>query len=66
VVQNTSKSSEVVQHLSQVQDENGTDLELLRRHLQLSVEARLLLLEEQLRFATSLREAGSRATESKA
>jgi hypothetical protein len=62
-VQNASNSPEFVQNLSEVQDENGTDLGLLKRHLQLSEEERLRLLEQQLNFATALQAATSRALE---
>jgi len=41
-------------HLSEVQDENGTDLSLLRENLRLSVEERLIRLEEQQRQIESL------------
>ena len=45
--------------LSEVQDENGVDLLLLKRQLSLSVEERLLRLERQLEFARELRDAMS-------
>ena len=41
--------------LSQIQDENGVDLALLRANLALTVEERLLALEEMIRFAESVR-----------
>jgi hypothetical protein len=41
--------------LSQIQDENGVDLALLRANLALTVEQRLLALEEMIRFAKSVR-----------
>ena len=41
--------------LSQLQDQNGVDLSLLRANAQLSVEARLLALEAMLRFADNVR-----------
>lgn len=40
--------------LSQIQDENGVDLALLRANLALTVEERLLALEEMIRFADSV------------
>ena len=40
--------------LSQVQDEAGVDLLLLKRQLELSVEERLLRLEQQIEFAREL------------
>ena len=45
------------------QDANGTDLLLLRRHLALSVEERLRLLEQQIEFAAELRRAAVNAVE---
>jgi hypothetical protein len=39
------------------QDENGTDLWLLRRNLERSVEERFVLLEQQLEFAAELQRA---------
>jgi len=41
--------------LSQIQDENGVDLALLRANLALTVEERLLALEQMIRFAESVR-----------
>lgn len=41
--------------LLQIQDENGVDLALLRANLALTVEERLLALEEMIRFAQSVR-----------
>ncbi len=40
--------------LSQVQDESGVDLLLLRAQLKLTVEERLLNLEEQQRFVAEI------------
>jgi len=40
--------------LRQIQDENGVDLSLLQSNQKLSVEQRLLALEEYLRFADSV------------
>jgi hypothetical protein len=40
-----------------VQDDNGTDLWLLRQNLERSAEERLLNLEAQLEFAAELRRA---------
>ena len=48
------------QHLSEVQDENGTDLSLLRESLRLSVEERFVRLEEQQRQLESLRGSAKR------
>lgn len=42
--------------LRQVQDEQGVDLALLQANLALSVEERLLALEESVRFAESVRQ----------
>jgi hypothetical protein len=41
--------------LRQVQDENGTDLLLLKQSLNLSVEERLLRLEQGQEFLSELR-----------
>lgn len=41
--------------LSRVQDENGVDLLLLEQNLALSVEERLLVLEDFIRFADEVR-----------
>lgn len=46
--------------LSQIQDEAGVDLLLLRAQLKLSVEERLLNLEKQQRFVAELRGAANR------
>ena len=40
--------------LNEIQDENGVDLGLLRANLKLSVEERLLALEEMIAFAESV------------
>lgn len=47
-------------HLSEVQDENGTDLSLLRQNLRLSVEERFVRLQEQQRQVESLRGSAKR------
>lgn len=41
--------------LSELQDENGVDLGLLRANLKLSVEERLSALEEMIAFAENVR-----------
>ena len=41
--------------LSQIQDENGVDLALLRENLTRTVEERLLALEEMSHFAESVK-----------
>jgi hypothetical protein len=45
---------------SEVQDENGVDLPLLRHQLSLSFEERLLELERMLEFAAELQAAPRR------
>lgn len=46
--------------LTQVQDEAGVDLLLLKKQLSLSVEERLLNLERQLEFVLQLQGAAKR------
>lgn len=41
--------------LSQIQDENGVDLALLRENLTRTVEERLLALEEMIHFAQAVK-----------
>lgn len=49
-----TEAPETPDHLSQVQDENGTDLSLLRQSLRLSVQERFERLQEQQRQVEAL------------